>query len=96
MCFSGSGALEFRKQLPDAGDVLSKEIKVAWGTSRAGTGLDSSDEFEEDDDDGDYYKPAGGWRGSNWLGGFDDDDEKGDDFTACSEDACGYCGRCSY
>ncbi|KLU92444.1 hypothetical protein MAPG_11388 [Magnaporthiopsis poae ATCC 64411] len=95
VCFSGSGALEFRKQLPDAGDALSEEMKAAWGTGREGAGPDSPDEFEEDDDDGDYYKPVGVGRKPIWLGGFDDD-EVGDDFTACSAELCGYCGRCSY
>ncbi|KAL8391931.1 hypothetical protein RB595_002222 [Gaeumannomyces hyphopodioides] len=95
VCYSG-GALEFRKQLPDAGDALSTKVKAAWGANRETARLDSSDEFEDEDDDhDDYYTPAGGWRGPLGLGGFGDDNEKGDDYTACSDD-CDYCGRCTY
>ncbi|KAL8294631.1 hypothetical protein RB597_007751 [Gaeumannomyces tritici] len=95
VCYSG-GALEFRKQLPGAGDVLSSKIRAAWEASHGTAYLDSPDDSEDEKKDyDDHYTHAGGWRGSLGLGSFGDDDEKGEDFTACT-DECGYCGRCTY
>lgn len=94
VCYSG-GALEFRKQLPDASDALSKKVKDAWGANHETSSLDSSDDFEDEEDDyNNHYTPAADWRGPLGLGAFGND-EKGEDYTACS-DECGYCGHCTY
>lgn len=82
------GKLEIREQLPDAGQALSDAVRVLWAKERgmadgvAGEREDLDHEYEQDfDDDGDV---------------FDWDERSEPDFTACSADHCGYCGRCSY
>lgn len=89
---TGAGTLEVREQLPDAGDALPEALRVSWAKRRGMTddvaserehlGYDEDHDFGRDDDDvGDAF----GW-----------DERPEPDFTACSADDCGYCGRCSY
>lgn len=91
------GTLEVREQLADAGDALSDAVKVLWakGMGRTDGAVSERDDLgygkdheygQDDDDDG-----AGGEGGT-----FGWDDRLEPDFTACSADDCGYCGRCSY
>lgn len=82
------GTLEIREQLPDAGQALSDAVRVLWAKERG-----MADDVARDRDDLDYEHEQD----------FDDDgdvldwDERSEpDFTACSADDCGYCGRCSY
>lgn len=82
------GKLEIREQLPDAAEALSNAVRVLWAKERgmddgvAGEREDHDYEYEQDfDDDGDVL---------DW------DERSEPDFTACSADHCGYCGRCSY
>lgn len=93
-----AGTLEVREQLADAGDALSDAARVLWAKGRSmtdgavserdGFGYGEDHEYGQDDDgDGDVDGEGGtfGW-----------DDRSEPDFTACSADDCGYCGRCSY
>lgn len=80
------GRLEVREQLAGAGDALSEPVKVLWAKERSmsddvASGREDLDDGQDDDDDGDAF---------NW------DEGSEPDFTACSADDCGYCGRCSY
>lgn len=88
-----AGVLEVREQLADAGEALSSGAKDLWreggeqadreSLSLGGSGPDSG---EDDDDDGlEEGVPDGDW-----------DSKSEPDYTACSADHCGYCGRCSY
>jgi hypothetical protein len=50
--------------------------------------------FDEDEWDGSFQD-----RNLGWLTGYagtNRDSDSGRDFTACSADDCGYCGRCDY
>lgn len=80
------GVLEIREQLADAGDVLSEPMKKLW-------------------EDGDDHRSRDSFPGANVpevdsaledsrTSGWDEDFVP--DFTACSAEDCGYCGRCRY
>lgn len=90
------GTLEVREQLAGAGDALSDAVRVLWAKERGmadrsvsgrdGLGYGEDHDYgQDDDDDGDGEGGTFGW-----------DDGSEPDFTACSADDCGYCGRCSY
>lgn len=87
-----AGSLEVREQLVDAGDALPDAVRVLWAKSRCiHDGMVSEGEqlgYEEVLDYGRDDDDEGG------LLGWDERSEP--DFTACSADDCGYCGRCSY
>lgn len=78
LCYSTIGKLDVRKQLPDAGDVLSPEAREKW--EHASQGQCFAGHNNEADDK----------EGFRW------DEDGGQDFTACSSDTCGYCGKCTY
>ncbi|KAK7713891.1 hypothetical protein SLS63_011904 [Diaporthe eres] len=83
-----AGSLEVREQLADAGDALPDAVKVLWAKRRCiSDGVDSEGEHLGHVEDLDYCRDDG-------L--FDWDERSEPDFTACSADDCGYCGRCSY
>lgn len=77
------GELEVRKQLADAGDALSKPARAMWERAKSG-----SDERLVSD--GSDSAAGSGPEHRDW------EDEFEPDYTACSADDCGYCGRCSY
>ena len=90
------GRIDIREQCPGSGDVLSAEVRGRWaelagregGGEVDGLGLNEKSELREKEagSDGDNSDDGGG---IEW-------DEKIDDFTACSSESCGYCGKCSY
>lgn len=82
-----AGVLEVRAQLADAGDALSSAALDLWENGGVAAREDSPDEGTLEEDA--RYQSQ-----SPEDDGFDDDFEP--DFTACSADDCGYCGRCSY
>jgi hypothetical protein len=92
----GKGVLEVRKQLSDAGEVLSESVMEQWKKLReAGQGSRSSipedDEPKEGvDTDGDEDDNSTGGGLLVW------DDGEDADYTACTADSCGYCGKCTY
>ncbi|KAL2173463.1 uncharacterized protein P884DRAFT_318039 [Thermothelomyces heterothallicus CBS 202.75] len=106
------GELEIRRPGGEVAGVLSDEVLQRWvsaagdegnsdGEAEIGgvrTGGDPDSEagagevrdrlFDDDDDYFTAYGEAGVWES--------DDDREYLDFTACSADDCGYCGRCPY
>lgn len=83
-----AGELEVREQLGDAGDALSRPVRAMWARSRELVGGDGLVVGGNDGGDGDSSSEGTG------LGDWEDDAEP--DYTACSAEDCGYCGRCSY
>lgn len=96
LCYSGSGALEVRTQLPDVGEALSAKTRELWLKGRARvmsndpTNHDKS--VESDSDGGEDSVEDLIWVGQSVAR----DDDEVPDFTACSAEHCGYCGKCSY
>lgn len=89
LCHSEAGILEIREQLPDAGDALSATTRDLW--------LDSALQWDEDADGVEIVNSSTDNEGTDDEGsaiGWDDGEHN--DFTACSADSCGYCGRCTY
>lgn len=85
----GSGRLEIRRQFGGGSHALPPELRAKW--EDVGTSDDGSDEDYESAEEGDAS-----WKieyGFSCESGLDDEDK---DFTACSAESCGYCGRCSY
>lgn len=92
LCFAGDGKLEVREMLEDAGEALSEDVKKRWASGQT-TDLAAASE-EEDDDDDRFESLRDGYSYDS-----DDDDwgkESEPDYTACSAEDCGYCGKCQY
>jgi hypothetical protein len=79
LVWSKDGSLEVRKQLPDAGDVLSEPVKKQW---EAWLGVEN----EEKADPG----KSGSWE--EFMATLSDSDDQSD-YAACDAE-CGYCGKC--
>lgn len=82
------GILEVREQLEDAGDALSAAVARLWAGGEAASHEASSDSEE-------YHSVSqdssdAGYSDVGWEDGFEPD------YTACSAEDCGYCGRCLY
>ncbi|CAP70996.1 uncharacterized protein PODANS_3_10420 [Podospora anserina S mat+] len=106
--YAGIGGLEVRERLADVNDALSDAVKARWGL-QGGALTDESDDgvgepetqgsdhdsfdpetdVNEDDSDEDHR-----YSHDN-LYGYDYEEEL-PDYTACSADECGYCGKCPY
>lgn len=80
------GVLEIREQLSDAGDALSEKVKELWEDGKDRASRESSPDLKVCEND----TPSEGSSTHGWDDGFEPD------FTACSAEDCGYCGRCSY
>lgn len=85
LTLDGSGRLDVREQLPDAGDVLSADLKLRWESVCGSTSGEPETLGHEEDGASD-----GGVVVETSL--FDWKDAGGD-LTNCSEH-CGYCGSC--
>ncbi|KAF3153579.1 hypothetical protein TWF569_001890 [Orbilia oligospora] len=85
--------LEIRKQHGDESHVLPLSLRQEWENA----GLHVADEFDSDQESSQegegVHLPRGYY---NYNLDSDSDDDRGKDFTACSADDCGYCGRCTY
>lgn len=77
---SDGGSLEIRKQLPDAGVILSEPVKKQWKAW-----LDSKHEKAHQSD-------SECWE--EFMATLSDSDEQSD-YAACDAE-CGYCGKCMY
>lgn len=87
-----AGSLEVREQLADAGDALPDAVKFLWAKKRCIT-----DDVVSEGERLGYGEDLDYGRDDNDEEGLFDWDERSEpDFTACSADHCGYCGRCSY
>ncbi|KAF3314444.1 hypothetical protein TWF173_004787 [Orbilia oligospora] len=85
--------LEIRKQHGDESHVLPLSLRQEWENA----GLQVADEPDSDQEslqesEG-VHLPRGYY---NYNLDSDSDDDEAKDFTACSADDCGYCGRCTY
>lgn len=81
------GILEVRQPLSDAGDALSVSARRLWADGEAALRVGSSDSEcrAASLDSSDAGSSDFGW-----------EDRLEPDYTACSAEDCGYCGRCSY
>ncbi|KAK2597594.1 hypothetical protein N8I77_012372 [Diaporthe amygdali] len=86
------GTLEVREQLADAGDALSDAVRDLWAKERGTADGVSSERKDVDGGEHRDYEEEPEYNED----AFDWDDRSEPDFTACSADHCGYCGRCSY
>ncbi|KAK7747350.1 hypothetical protein SLS53_001603 [Cytospora paraplurivora] len=76
------GTLEVREQPADSGDALSASVRCLWAKASAVKDDVTSAEMASDpEEDGNLF---------SW------DEGSEPDYTACSSEDCGYCGRCSY
>lgn len=77
------GTLEVREQLAEAGDALSESVRSLWeNTETGGYKSPVSSEAESASEERVDFE--------DW------NDEVERDYTACSAEDCGYCGRCDY
>lgn len=90
VCWKSLETLELREQDTDGHDVLPLALRLRWEE------LDQADEShyesEEDFDGGVPLPDAKTYANSGSNCG----ENVEEDYTACSPDGCGYCGRCSY
>lgn len=77
------GTLEVHAVGDQGWDALPQRLMAMW----------TADADEEADTDLGSESPS---RGHSTDGDEDDEDARSMDYTACSADDCGYCGRCSY
>ncbi|KAK6358813.1 hypothetical protein TWF730_008132 [Orbilia blumenaviensis] len=91
--------LEIRKQHGDESHVLPSHLRQEWEdaglrvTDEGYSDQESSPEGEGVNLPHDYYEYDHDYYKYDFASDSDDDDR---DFTACSADDCGYCGRCTY
>ncbi|KAM7215770.1 geranylgeranyl pyrophosphate synthetase [Rhypophila decipiens] len=99
-----TGTLEIREHLPDAGDVLSAEVRKRWESrSKFHKGLMEGEDITDENVKNSVKESTIDDEDAKINSDDDDTDDGGigwdqkadDDFTACS-DRCGYCGKCSY
>lgn len=85
--------LEIRRQYGEGSHALPPSLRDKWeGTKNDGALVDSSELLVESDFEDTY-------RGSrDWYDSLSDEDSDGAnrDYTACSAEDCGYCGKCMY
>ncbi|EPS44064.1 hypothetical protein H072_1968 [Dactylellina haptotyla CBS 200.50] len=84
--------LEIRKQHGDESHVLPLSLRQEW----EGAGLHVADEFDSDQESSQAGEGVDLRHSYNYNFDSDSDDDSIKDFTACSADDCGYCGKCTY
>ncbi|KAK6508266.1 hypothetical protein TWF506_010362 [Arthrobotrys conoides] len=83
--------LEIRKQHGDESHVLPLSLRQQWEDA----GLHVADDFDSDQESSQEGEGVDLPPGYYYNDNFDSDtDDK--DYTACSAEDCGYCGRCTY
>ncbi|KAF2260256.1 hypothetical protein CC78DRAFT_562292 [Lojkania enalia] len=87
----GVDRLEIHKQYGSGSTTISSPLKAAW--ERNSSSLVESDNEDEDDDQNGVLLEQVYDRFSDTSYVSDDDNK---DYTACSADSCGLCGKCSY
>ncbi|OAL54056.1 hypothetical protein IQ07DRAFT_668319 [Pyrenochaeta sp. DS3sAY3a] len=91
--FAGEGALEIHEQYGEATHALPVDLMNRWESQEGeseGVNSNASDRHENGSDDG-YNLKIG--IDSDWASNSDSDEP---DYTACSAEDCGYCGKCTY
>ncbi|KAL2131439.1 hypothetical protein VTI74DRAFT_5108 [Chaetomium olivicolor] len=84
------GKLEVRKVVGAVGGVVSEGVREQWERSGKDGGV------EEKGGDSGRSDGEKGVDGEGHENGLAWDDEETPDYTACSAEECGYCGRCDY
>jgi hypothetical protein len=79
--------LEFRKQYGQGTHVLPNILRDQW------VGESEAEKSFSDSDGGGYHLGRDIDSGNRWNV---DSDEEEPDYTACSAEDCGYCGKCTY
>ncbi|MBE3048230.1 hypothetical protein IMZ48_38145 [Candidatus Bathyarchaeota archaeon] len=98
VCATVGSEIEVREQLPDAGEAFSPAVREKWegwlekARGESAVALGSSSEYGGGSEE--VGRHSSGEEDPSNLNY--SDAESPDDFTACSADACGYCGRCTY
>ncbi|KAH7086565.1 hypothetical protein FB567DRAFT_74020 [Paraphoma chrysanthemicola] len=86
--FPGSGQLEIRRQHGNGQPALPDDLRDSWAD------IAHEDSYFSDSDGGGYTLGGHGDSGEHLWGA--DSDEEEPDYTACSAEDCGYCGKCTY
>lgn len=87
--------LEIREQTSDVKDVLPPDLSAIWTAGHMEQ--NSSDgSGESDDSDGQQSEDEHYYSGEEGFPSYESDEESEKDYTACSAEDCGYCGRCRY
>ncbi|SPN99808.1 uncharacterized protein DNG_02660 [Cephalotrichum gorgonifer] len=97
------GRIEVREQLPDAGEVLSSNVRARWGAwleqargvpEKGGSSVAVTPATDSTDSDveADAFSERIRVHNSAW----DSEPESEKDYTACGASSCGYCGECGY
>ncbi|KAH7394504.1 hypothetical protein BKA66DRAFT_410580 [Pyrenochaeta sp. MPI-SDFR-AT-0127] len=89
--FSGEGGLEIWSQHGEGVHALPAELMKKWAgnaTVLESTGCGASENDGKDEKHGAGHDSDRGWK-ADW----DDEDP---DYTACTAEDCGYCGKCTY
>ncbi|KAK3690817.1 hypothetical protein LTR37_018945 [Vermiconidia calcicola] len=88
-------SLELRYVGGSAPSALPRDLSKRW----AGNEDDRDTSSDEDADVGGAHVDSDGYVDSGderYVAGLSDDDDDAKDYTACSAEDCGYCGRCKY
>ncbi|USP79059.1 uncharacterized protein yc1106_06333 [Curvularia clavata] len=83
----GPGRVEIREQFGVGVPTLPEDLSERWASGGQVAEVRRSDSLV---DEGDWEVGNGG------DGDVDDDSDAEPDYTACSAEGCGYCGKCSY
>ena len=87
--FSGEGGLEIRSQFGEGTHALPAKLAGKWMSDEALLDFAGSDASDE----GGYWLNHKYDSDVAWNADSDDEEP---DYTACSADDCGYCGKCTY
>ncbi|KAK7531992.1 geranylgeranyl pyrophosphate synthetase [Phyllosticta citribraziliensis] len=89
--------LEIRGQASNAVEVLPEDVKEWWIDGAAVSKPHSEASSGKDGSDEEFYSSPASPIGGVIVSDSDGESEQSElDYTACSSDSCGYCGRCRY
>lgn len=86
--FAGAGGLEIRSQHGEGMHALPSELMERWADNEAAHAVSGSDASDDTDQKFYDFESDDDWKA--------DSDEEEPDYTACSAEDCGYCGKCTY
>ncbi|KAJ4366236.1 hypothetical protein N0V83_007872 [Neocucurbitaria cava] len=86
--FAGAGGLEIRSQHGEGMHALPSELMEKWADNEATRGVSDSDASDDTDQKFYDFESDDDWKAHS--------DEEEPDYTACSAEDCGYCGKCTY
>lgn len=82
--------------VPGEATSTSSSKMTSTAASRVANVLSSVESNQRSDSEGDYEEYELSYRGGHGNRDSDDDSVSGRDYTACSAEDCGYCGKCMY